>query len=144
MVADTDLSERLALLGAVPLLSGLTRSQLEKIAKTSHEGDFETGETIVREGEKGAALYLLLRGTAEVRQSGRVVSSLSPGQFFGEAALLVEQPRTADVRATSDVRCLILNRWDFWAAVGIDPQANRALFEETVHRLRAFRTQLVD
>lgn len=144
MAADRELSERVAMFGAVPLLSVLTPSQLKKVAENSHEGTFQSGEIILREGQKGSGLYLLLSGTAEVRHAGRAVSWLSEGQFFGEAALLVEQPRTADVLATTDVRCLILDRWDFWAAVGIDPRVNRALFEETVQRLRAFRTQMVE
>lgn len=136
--------ERVARLAAVPLLSGLTRRQLERLAETCRDGTYRAGETIVREGEKGLALFLLLEGSAEIRRSGRPVASLGPGQFFGEAALLVEEPRTADVRATTDVCCLVVNRWDFWSAIGIDPQVNRALFEETVRRLRAFRTELVE
>ena len=144
MGARTESAGRVALLGAVPLLSGLAPAQLERIAASSHEGSYENGATIVREGEKGMGLYLLLRGTAEVRRHGRVVSSLTKGEFFGEAALLVDEPRTADVRATSRVDCLILTRWDFWAAVGIDPQVNQALFEETVQRLRGFRTELIE
>jgi CRP-like cAMP-binding protein len=137
-------SERVAMLGAVPLLSGLTQSQLERLAATGDDRSFRAGQPIVREGEKGLELYLLLSGTVDVRRSGRTVTSLSAGQFFGEAALLVDEPRTADVLATSDVRCFVLNRWDFWGAMGIDPQGDRALFEETVQRLRSFRTELVE
>jgi CRP-like cAMP-binding protein len=144
MVAATESSDRVEVLAAVPLLLGLTRSQLERLAEASQEGTFESGQTIVREGEKGTALYLILRGHAEVRRRGQPVAALAPGGFFGEAALLVEEPRTADVRATSAVRCLILSRWDFWSAVGIDPRVNRALFDETVQRLRAFRGELVE
>lgn len=143
MATQAGSSERVALLGAVPLLSGLTRSQLERIAVAGDDRTFRAGETIVREGERGLGLYLLLRGTVDVLQSGRTVASLTPGQFFGEAALLVDEPRTADVQATSDVRCFVLNRWDFWGAMGIDPQGDRALFEETVRRLRSFRAELV-
>lgn len=144
MAARSESADRVAMLAAVPLLSGLARAQLEQMASSSHEGSYERGATILREGEKGTGLYLLLRGTAEVRRAGRLVKSLSRGQFFGEAALLVDEPRTADVLATTDVRCLILNRWDFWTAVGIDPRVNRALFEETVRRLRGFRTELIE
>jgi len=144
MVTRTGAAERVALLGGVPLLSGLAESQLERIAAAGEEHAFPNGETIVREGEKGHGLYLLLSGSADIRHAGRKVQSLSPGQFFGEAALLVEQPRTADVRATSDVRYLVLNRWDFWGAMGVDPRANQALYEETVQRLKSFGTELVE
>ncbi|MCI4352569.1 MAG: cyclic nucleotide-binding domain-containing protein [Thermoplasmata archaeon] len=144
MVVPSGPPGRVALLGAVPLLSKLTPSQLEKIAATGADRTFHRGETIVRQGEKGVGLYLLLSGSADVRRSGQKVASLSAGQFFGEAALLVDTPRTAEVFAITEVRCFVLNRWDFWGAVGVDPQANRALFEETVQRLKSFHTELVE
>lgn len=137
-------AERVAALSSVPLLAGLTQTQLDRLARSSGEGIYPAGDLIVRQGEKGSGLFLLLDGTAEVRRGGEVRTVLGPGQFFGEAALLVDAPRTADVRATSDVTCLILHRWDFWSAVGIDPQQNRALYEQTVQRLRAFRGELVE
>lgn len=126
------------------MLSGLTPSQLEKLAATGADRTFHRGETIVRQGEKGIGLYLLLNGSADVRRSGQRVASLSAGQFFGEAALLVNEPRTADVFATTEVNCFVLNRWDFWGAIGIDPGVNKTLFEETVQRLRSFHTELVE
>ncbi len=132
------------MLRSVPLLTGLTRDQLEEIATIGAERTFLLGETIIRQGERGTGLYLILSGTAEVRRFGQTVTVLSAGQFFGEAALLVDQPRTADVLATSDVRGYVLSRWDFWGAIGIDPQANRALFDEIVERLRSFTTELVE
>src|SRR5271170_5744617 len=122
MGTRTDASDRVIMLGAVPLLSGLARSQLERIAAVGDEKGFPSGEAIVREGEKGFGLYLLLSGSADVCRSGRKASSQSVGDFLGEAALLVEEPRTADVRATTDVRCLVLNRWDFWGGDGRGPQ----------------------
>jgi CRP-like cAMP-binding protein len=144
MTLPVDPSDRVAMLTAVPLLSGLARSQLEQIAAVGDEETFAAGEMIVREGEKGVGLYLLLDGNADVRRSGRTITSLARGQFFGEAALLVDQPRTADVLATSDARCFVLHRWEFWGAMGIDPQANRAVYEETVRRLRSFGAELVE
>jgi CRP/FNR family transcriptional regulator, cyclic AMP receptor protein len=144
MGSPDGLSARVSLLSAVPLFAGLTRTQLERVAASGADRTYRAGDTIVREGEKGVGLYLVLDGTADVRRSGRKVTSLTEGQFFGEAALLVEEPRTADVLAATDVRCLVLNRWDFWGAMGIDPQTNQALFEETVHRLKSFRGEVVE
>ncbi len=132
-MADQD---RVELLGSVPLFSALSKRQLKGIASSALERTFKPGETIVTQGEKGIGFYLLLSGQAEVVRGGQKVGALSTGQFFGEMALVDEQPRTADVKATSDVRCLVLNRWEFWGAVGQDPEIIRALFVETVRRLR--------
>ena len=144
MVAPAPPSRKAALLGAVPLLSSLTPSQLEKLAASGVDRTFHRGETILRQGEKGIGLYLMLSGSADLRRSGVRVSSLSAGQFFGEAALLADEPRTAEIFATTEVNCFVLNRWDFWAAVGVDPQADRALFEATVQRLKSIHTELVE
>jgi len=144
MATPSSPSLRVAQLARIPILSSLNQGQLEKLAETGDERTFHVGETIVRQGEKGLGLYLMLNGTADVRRSGQKVASLSAGQSFGEAALLVDEPRTADVFATTEVSCFVLNRWDFWGAVGIDPQVDRALYDETVQRLKAFQSQLIE
>jgi CRP/FNR family transcriptional regulator, cyclic AMP receptor protein len=131
-------------LTAVPMLSALSKEQLEKLVDMGEDRTFHAGETIVRQGEKEVGLYLILSGSADVRRAGQKISTLSAGQFFGEAALLVDEPRTADVFATTEVNCFVVNRWDFWTAVGVDPEVNRALYEETVKRLRAFQSKVAE
>ena len=144
MQSPSETSERLELLAAVPMLSALTKEQLAKLVESGEDRTFHAGETIVRQGEKGLGLYLVLKGSADVRRSGEKVSTLTAGQFFGEAALLVDEPRTADVFATTEVNCFVLNRWDFWGAVGIDPEVDRVLYEQTVQRLRNFQSEVVE
>jgi CRP/FNR family cyclic AMP-dependent transcriptional regulator len=128
--------EALDALRSVPLFAGFTPRQLRTIADSAAERRFQAGETIVKQGDAGIGFFLILHGTVEVLKSGTKVASLSAGQFFGEMALLDEQPRTAEVRATSDVRCSVLARWEFWGTVGTDPAAIKALLQETVRRLR--------
>ena len=127
----------MALLDAVPLFSSLSKRQVNSIAATAVERTYKPGETIVKQGDKGIGFYLLLDGTADVLKTGSKVASLAKGQFFGEMALLDEQPRTAEVRASTAARCLVLSRWEFWGVVGKDPEVIRALLTETVRRLRS-------
>jgi CRP-like cAMP-binding protein len=144
MATPPPLSRRAVQLAAIPMLSVLTPAQLEKLAETGDERTFHAGETIVRQGEKGLGLYLMLSGSADVRRSGQKIASLSAGQVFGEAALLVDEPRTADVFAITEVLCFVLNRWDFWGAVGLDPQVDQALYDQTVARMKSFQSQLIE
>ena len=130
------------MLGSVPLFSGLSKTQLRTLADSAKEREFRAGDTIVRQGEQGIGFYLILGGQASVERGGRSVVSLGPGQFFGEMALLDEQPRTADVRATGSVRCLVLSPWEFWSAVGDEPEVLRKLLKETVRRLRSGKPAL--
>lgn len=126
-----------AMLGRVPLFSSLKKSQLRTMAITAKERNYRDGDAIVTEGEKGIGFYLILSGQARVEKAGKAVAVLGPGQYFGEMALLNEQARTADVRATGAVRCLVLSPWEFWSAVGNEPEVLRTLLKETVRRLRS-------
>lgn len=76
--------------------------------------DFAPGETIVRQGEPGDALYVIERGEAEVvaaRDDGeQLVVELCPGDHFGERAVFTDEDRSATVRARSVVRALVIER----------------------------------
>jgi CRP/FNR family transcriptional regulator, cyclic AMP receptor protein len=123
------------------MLSTLTREQLEKLAQVGVERIYHPGETIVRQAERGLGLYLMLSGRADLRRSGQRIAALSPGQVFGGSALLGDEPRTTEVFAITEVHCFVLNRWNFWGAVGIDPQKDYAQYEATVARLRALQPE---
>jgi LmbE family N-acetylglucosaminyl deacetylase len=74
---------------------------------------FPSGSHIVEQHESGANLYLILSGNADVIQEDavgtrRTLARLGPGEFFGELAIVHEQPRVAHVVAVEDVTCLVL------------------------------------
>ncbi len=76
---------------------------------------FGPGDTIVRAGEPGDGLYLILSGAAKVvrdtvGEGQKPVSTLGPFRSFGEISILVDQPRIATVVATSPLRCVKLTR----------------------------------
>jgi CRP-like cAMP-binding protein len=144
MAEETGRPSAQAMLGSVPLFSSLSKSQLRTMATTAKERNYRAGDLIVKQGDKGIGFYLILAGQAQVGRGGKQVAALGPGQYFGEMALLDEQPRTADVRATGAVRCLVLSPWEFWAAVGNEPEVLRTLLKETVRRIRTSPTGLTD
>lgn len=124
------------MLKAVPLFSGFDKKRLQTLAQTVAERTYNSGDVIVTQGEKGVGFYLIAEGNVTVEKSGKPLASLGPGQFFGEMALLDEQPRVASVKAAARTRCLVLSPWEFWGSVGSDPEALRTLLRETVRRLR--------
>lgn len=144
MVGSLATPRALELLRTVPLLAGLDKRHLRTLADSAAERTFKAGEFIVREGEKGLGFYLVVEGQAEVERAGRPVATLGTGQFFGEMALLDDEPRTASVRAKGPVRCLVLSTWEFWGSVGKDPEALRTLLQDTVRRLRGSEPALGD
>jgi CRP/FNR family cyclic AMP-dependent transcriptional regulator len=130
-------SGRIEMLARVPVFAPLGDKILARIAKDAKEKSFATGDKLVSRGENGVGFYLLLEGKVEVRANGKVLATLGPAQFFGEMALLDDQPRSADVVAVSGGRCLVISRWEFWGPLSNEPEAIRILFQETVRRLRA-------
>jgi CRP-like cAMP-binding protein len=125
------------MLATAPIFAPLGEKILTRIVKDAKKRAFAPGEKLVSKGEKGMSFFLILRGSAEVRGDGKVLATLAPPQFFGEMALLDEQPRSADVVATSPGSCLVVSKWEFWGFLANEPDTIRILFQETVRRLRA-------
>ncbi len=132
------------LFGEVPLFKGLEEQDLKAIAKLSKEIVFREGETIVKEGDAGLGFYLILDGEVVVKRRNKVVAKLQRGSFFGEMALLDDQPRSADVVATEPTKCLVLLRWNFWSLVSKNKKIVRGLFKEMARRLRTTNEALGD
>ncbi len=125
------------LLKEVPLFSTFNKKQLKSVRKTAKDKEFDSGETIVREGDaSNTGFYLILDGQVEVKQDGSTLSKLGSGQFFGEMAVLDEKPRSADVVATTDTKCLLLTSWDFKALIKTYPDMATKVIAELANRLR--------
>ena len=71
------------------------------------------GQTLFREGETGADMYILESGAVEISRGGSVLATLEAGDFFGEMAILEDQPRFTTATARTDVRVLRIERASF-------------------------------
>ncbi len=87
-------------------------------------------ERLISSGDRGDAMYFIASGVVDVRRSGQTIL-LTRGDFFGEMALVLDQPRQADVTARSYCQLLVLERRDFQALVrthkAIRTQIDRAV-----------------
>jgi CRP-like cAMP-binding protein len=108
---------RLEQLRDVSLFADLTPSELAIIDKLLHERDYLAGEVIFDEGEIGQAIYFVLDGEVAICRQGRPedghLARLGHGEFFGELGLLDDSVRSAQARAATDCRLLVLFRDDF-------------------------------
>jgi CRP/FNR family transcriptional regulator, cyclic AMP receptor protein len=116
-VTDHDQLVRLEILEKVPLFAGLSGRQLGKLLVKFFEKEYGPGETIFNEGEPGKALFVVLAGSVSIcralNEGEELLAQLSAGGYFGELALIDDQPRFASARATEASRLLILYRSDF-------------------------------
>ena len=93
------------------------------------------GQMFIWEGAPGDSLYLIQRGTVDVRRRGQVLATLGPGHAFGEMALLDGLPRNADVIANTDCDLLRLDAAYFSMLCQQVPNLRILLTHLVAHRL---------
>jgi CRP-like cAMP-binding protein len=112
-------------LGSNVLFADLSEHQRQVLVEASQPLCFGPGEVIVREGEEGDSLYVLLGGRVEVSKEleGRqlVVRQLGDSDVFGEMTLFLDAPRSATVRALEECRLLRVSRPSVQALLRDDP-----------------------
>jgi CRP-like cAMP-binding protein len=100
------------------------------------EREYADGEAIMRMGDPGAELLLVLEGSVRVERPGRSLM-LGAGELIGEIEVLDPGGgRIADIHAEGPVRCLAISRQDLLAALHADPRAAIALIEVLAARFR--------
>jgi CRP/FNR family cyclic AMP-dependent transcriptional regulator len=120
----------------IPLFQSVSHRGLRAIVSASTEVDVPAGKSLVREGDNGRELYVIVRGTAEVFRGGRRMRELVPGEFFGEMALLNPAPRTATVTARTDMRVMILDARAMEVILAKERTLGRKLLETMAQRIR--------
>ena len=96
------------LLKSVPLFEHCSRRELGKIAGITDEIAVDNGKVLITEGDRGREFFVIISGEVDVRRKGRKLATLGPGTYFGEIALLSQQPRTATVTALTPLRVLVI------------------------------------
>lgn len=92
------------LLGRVPIFEGLSRGDLKAIERILHIRTYAKGEYIFREGDSGLGMYIVESGEVVVtsESTGMEITRLGEGEFFGEVAMFLDQPRTASAVAAAE------------------------------------------
>ena len=119
--------EREEILKNVPIFSGLDRRHLKRLSKLMVERRFGAGDVIIKESDQAAGFFVITSGKVEAVRGAdgdrpEVLTTLGPGDFFGEMALFEGFPRSATVRAVEDTECLAMTRWDFMAELKNHPE----------------------
>jgi alkyl hydroperoxide reductase subunit AhpC/uncharacterized protein (DUF924 family)/CRP-like cAMP-binding protein len=101
---------------------------------------YAAGDRIITEGEAGETAYVIVAGSAEVSVGegarAKVLGTLGPGDVFGEMSLVDPGPRSATVRAVTDVECCVTSYEEFNAAGRVEPERAVELTRTLVRRLR--------
>lgn len=122
-------------LAQVPLTAGLPPNVRRRLADIGKLRSYEPGEAIVREGETGTALYIVLSGRAKVEQDGKALGEVKSGDFFGELALIEEHRRSATITAEDVTECVLYPAWEFTSLLAEHPEIAVPIMTELIRRL---------
>jgi len=103
------------ILRKVPLFSGLDLQLLAKLTTLFEEESFTPGAKILREGEFGDSMYIIIQGVVDVTKYNEegneiLITKLKTGSYFGEVALIDNQPRSANINAEEEIKVLRLRK----------------------------------
>jgi len=98
---------------------------------------YSDGGVIFGPGDAGGSAYIVKSGRVEMREKGRAVETLEPGEIFGELALIDEEPRTAAAVAAGAVELIPIDRSLFDVLVRDDPDFALTIIHLMAKSLRA-------
>lgn len=134
-------SDAIELLGRVPLLSGLSEGELERIAQVAVPRSYPKGSRVFHEGDQSDACYVIRSGEVRVTREhsdGRAIAlaSLGQGEIVGELAMLDGEVRSASVETLTEVELLAVAARDMRALLERNPPIMAKLIVSLTKRVR--------
>ncbi len=142
------LQEEVEILRNIPLFAHIEPSKLKLLAFTSERLTFAADQVLFHQGDPGDAAYIILKGEAEIIVDGPsgplTVARMGKNQVLGEIAILCDVPRTATVRAASELTTLRISKDLFFRLVREFPQIAIEIMRVLAGRLESTTNQLRD
>jgi CRP-like cAMP-binding protein len=142
------LNTEVDLLRRVPLFAGIEPARLKLLAYTSEVVTYRESQVLFRLGDVGDAAYVIIKGDAEViipSASGDIpIAVLHDGDFVGEIAILCDTPRTATVRAKSELKALRIRKEPFFELLHQFPEMAVEMTRLLAERLTRTTAELVE
>lgn len=131
------------LIASVSIFSGMGRRELEQVAQLMDEVDVPAGKVLMRQGETGKEMFVVVQGRVSVERDGKVVAESGPGSAMGEIALLSEGPRTATVTTLEPSRLLVAGHREFHSLMDQHPSVRLCVLNGLANKLRQTDTGTV-
>ena len=129
-------TELLQFLGAIDLFHFFSREELAAFLEKAQEVQVAKGGVLFREGDSGQDMYIVLRGMIKVFRGSRVIDVIKPGDYFGEMAIIENQPRSASVTAIEDAVLLQVPLAVFHEYFSRQPKSLVAMMRTLSQRVR--------
>ena len=145
-IATLSLMERILFFKRVPLFANLSPGDIKQVAALAQEESFSDGVTLVREGDIGDVMFIIVSGEVRVLiNKGRKEVELArrkAGEYVGEMALISKEPRSATVTAVGDVHALCIDQKSFESLLRDRPDVSLAVIQVLCERLKEADTKL--
>lgn len=105
--------ELLDIFSMVDFLRDLPLSRARELLQVARRMALPAGERIVAQGARGDSFYIIVNGTVEIVKDGARLHRYRAGDYFGEIAILLDQPRSADALSLTEVDLVAIDRNDF-------------------------------
>jgi len=102
------------ILARMPLFRPLNDREILRVLQVTDVTDYQNGETVISEGDKGEELFIVLSGHVRVLRNGAHLATLEAGDHFGEMALVRSQPRSATVISEGKSELMVIRRTEFF------------------------------
>jgi CRP-like cAMP-binding protein len=111
---DNTINNLTATLSRQPIFAKLSKKELNLVEKMMHIREYRPEELVFKQGEPGAALYIIQKGEIAIylEDNNQHLATIEEGHFFGEIALLDNSARTASAKTTKDTTLLVISNAD--------------------------------
>jgi CRP-like cAMP-binding protein len=130
-------SDTASQLGRLGIFADLTEAQLRDVAAELDERSFPEGSWVLRQGETGTGLFIVVDGEVGVVIDDDERATLATGSFFGEVSALLGEPVTADIVVRKPLRCLVIPPQRAEEFLLAYPRVMYRMFQIEARRLRS-------
>ena len=136
--------EKVLILKTVGIFAEVPDEILAEVASLLVPVDIPAGKIVIREGDIGGTLYIVVDGRVRVRQDNRTIIELGEREVFGELAALDPAPRSATVVTLEDSRLLELRNEHLEQLMAVNPGIVRGIIRMLCRRLRTTTAGVAD
>lgn len=147
METEISIPDKILYLRKIRIFQGLSVSELAAVASVTEKVVYPTGETVIKEGDSGDTMYLIIKGEVAVLETQGVnseieIDRIGAGDYFGEMALLDDIARSATIRTEHESHMLVLHKLEFTEIVREYPQIALQICKELSGRLRKLHKKM--
>ena len=128
--------EKVLFLKSVEIFKKIPAENLSRVAYIAQEVNFAKDELIIKQGDEGDCLYIILQGSVKILVNEKEVAQLGEKAVVGEMAILDNEPRSASVVAPDAVTALRIDQEDFYQLMNEKSEISYGIIQYLIHRLR--------